>query len=181
MQQKHRRQRQTTTGCPLSLLLAGFTHLQAQNMFTGSITCHLLSLSNWKWQLLHIAFPAEREIWLVVLCFSKYSLHQLGPLALHKQLLKRPQDVVAINLHCILRLTVANENKLGRIFWLHFTWQNAFRMPSFNTTANQTDMKNADTVMLNVTPCPSTMSERQPMYLLLIHACVATCSTFEND
>lgn len=48
MQEKHRRQRQTTTGCPLSLFLAGFTRLQAQSMFTGSITCHLLSLSNWK-------------------------------------------------------------------------------------------------------------------------------------
>lgn len=30
------------------LFLAGFTRRQAQNMFKGSITCHLLNLSNWK-------------------------------------------------------------------------------------------------------------------------------------
>lgn len=63
------------------LFLAHFTHPQAQNIFTGSITCHLLNLSNWKWQLLFMAFPAESKFGSRLLasvnsyCISRFLLH----------------------------------------------------------------------------------------------------------
>lgn len=77
MQQKQRRRRHIPTGCPLSLLLAGFTRLRHKICLQGQspATYSVWVIGNDNCYILNFQQRGNS-----VPCFSKYLLHQLGPL-----------------------------------------------------------------------------------------------------